>query len=244
MQTFLPQTPGPSPEKPVNSLDATLLVERCVLCHTPEHSAVCSDCMSALTPHKQYCHGCAIPLTDTQLNFCGQCLSEPFSFDRTYALYTYTPVLAELIHRFKYTKNLSIGKLFAQELSTYLEQHQLSYDLIIPMPLHPKRQKKRGFNQSIELTRYMPKVNTTVAKRIKHTTELNNLSPKERSTEIKGAFHVKHLTAERILLVDDVLTTASSMNELAKTIRRTYKQHTQPQPLIEVLVLARAVLGN
>jgi len=97
------------------------------------------------------------------------------------------------------------------------------YDAIIPLPLSKQRLRERGYNQTHELLRIIAKktnvlIDKTSVRRTKATKALSTLNLEERHSEIKNAFNVKELAYNRVLLVDDVMTTGASLNELAKTV--------------------------
>jgi ComF family protein len=217
------------------------LTKFCLVCKQEAKLAICPQCEQTLEKPHNPCYGCGINLPDSESNYCGSCLTKPLSFDRVYTLYNYTGLIKPLIYRFKYGKDLSLGKFFAKQISDYYLQHKLDYELIIPLPIHNKRLFKRGFNQAAELSRLINAAQDDKnVVRQKHTLPLSALKPKERIKELSGAFQVKKLRAKKILIIDDILTTATTANELTKTIRKYYKQHKLPNPKIDLLVLARA----
>lgn len=119
--------------------------------------------------------------------------------------------------------------------------NQSSVDLVIAMPMHPKRLKERGFNQALEIakviTKYNPeKLDYLSVQRHKLTPPQASLPLKERVRNIKGAFTVsKDLNGKRIAIVDDVMTTGASLNELAKTLKQAGAAH------VECWVVARTL---
>lgn len=154
-----------------------------------------------------------------------------------------TPVQA-LIHQVKYAGNLyqahTWGKLLADNFNN------LNIDGIIPVPLHPKRYKERGYNQSNEIARGIAKkikipLLNKIVKRIKYTDSqtLNNKDKYKRKENIKGAFHIdlnkKNILVkfQHILLVDDVITTGSTIRELIRTLISSY-----PNLQISIAVVA------
>ena len=98
-------------------------------------------------------------------------------------------------------------------------------DLIIPLPLHGERLRERGFNQALELARPIARhlrcpIATTVCQRIRHTAAQADLPWKERAKNMRGAFHCSDdLSGQRILLVDDVMTTGATLDECARTLK-------------------------
>ena len=111
-------------------------------------------------------------------------------------------------------------------------------DLIIPMPMHPTRLKLRGFNQAIEIARFFDKklVRNSLVSRITLTPPQASLPLKERVKNIKGAFNVAgDVRGKRIAIVDDVMTSGASLNELAKTLKKAGASH------VECWVIARTL---
>jgi ComF family protein len=116
---------------------------------------------------------------------------------------------------------------------------QGEYDAIIPLPLSKQRLRERGYNQTHELLRIIAKksdilIDQKSVKRIKATRALSTLDLQERQSEIKNAFSAQAMNYQKVLLVDDVMTTGSSLNELAKTVLKAGVGSC------DVLTLARA----
>ena len=196
------------------------------------------------------CTACLLPLNLT-LNFeqsvspdlyCSECITQPKFFDVVRAPFFYQEPVAGLIKHFKFHKNLGLGKL----ITSYLIDLIIP-DLIIPVPLHPKKLKQRGFNQSILISQWMSKklkipVNYKILKRCKLTKTQLGLSRKERLKNLKGAFFLdlnlknnKFKNIKHIALVDDVMTTGATVNEISKILKQAGVEK------IEVWCLARAV---
>ena len=212
--------------------------QSCVVCSEASEFCVCAECESSFTNHQPRCLSCAHPIT-TQLDFCGQCLSHAPAFNRAYTLYDYQATIKNLIQQFKFDRQLCVGDYFSQKL--YQAYRSMpKYDVIIPMPLSRDRIQQRGFNQVLELLRDIRQktqtiIDTDSVKRIKSTQPLSLLNAEQRKKEIKGAFQVTPMPYKRVLLVDDVMTTGSSLNELATTILRQTNVES-----CDVLTLARA----
>ncbi len=147
------------------------------------------------------------------------------------------------MQHYKYGSALQTAHLFAHMMMTQYAQRFSSNttDLIIPMPLHPQRLKERGFNQSLEIARLLSKqlgipLDYHSAIRSKYTPPQASLALKERAKNIKGAFAVNgDLVGKRIAIVDDVMTTGASLNELAKTLKQAGASH------VECWVVARTL---
>ncbi|SMN13771.1 Competence protein F homolog, phosphoribosyltransferase domain; protein YhgH required for utilization of DNA as sole source of carbon and energy [Bathymodiolus heckerae thiotrophic gill symbiont] len=198
---------------------------------------VCEACEAEFSNQQNRCQSCAYPINGN-LDFCGQCLNHSPVFNRAYTLYDYQDLVAQLIKSFKYSQQLCIGDYFAHKLA---DKYQLlqDYDAIIPMPLSCQRIRERGFNQVLELLSVIKKkpqviVDTHSIKRIKATQSLESLNPEQRQKEVKGAFYADLISYQRVLLVDDVMTTGASLNELAKTVIKAGAK------TCDVLTLSRA----
>nr|WP_164503178.1 ComF family protein [Nitrosomonas sp. JL21] len=171
-----------------------------------------------------HCPACLWPVPTAEL--CGACLSKPPAFTRTIAAVRYTFPIDALIHALKYQANLAIAPILAGLLIAKLHTIDEKPDVIIPMPLHPLRLRERGYNQAIELSRYLARhmkipLLPDSCNRIRHTPPQTELPWKDRHKNIRNAFSCEmDLSGQRIAVVDDVMTTGATLNELAKILRR------------------------
>lgn len=199
------------------------LPERCILCEAPasKHS-ICAQCRDGLPwlPPEQ-CPQCALPSPRGRL--CGGCLSHPPRFDAISAAFIYEWPLAPLIHRYKYGGNLALAGLFAHSLAMHI---RAPVDLIVPMPLAPLRLAERGFNQALEIARVVSLIKQIplaphACRRVRESVPQATLPWNERARNIRGAFvcdsDVRGLS---VAVVDDVLTTGATLNELARNLRK------------------------
>jgi ComF family protein len=157
---------------------------------------------------------------------CGSCLKKPPAFTRTLAALRYTFPADALIHALKYQTHLAIAPVLADLFIARLETAESLPDVIVPMPLHPIRLRERGFNQAMEISRRIAK-QTGIAllpdgcSRIKHTLPQTGLPWKERQKNIRRAFSCKiDVSGKHVAIVDDVMTTGATLNELAQVLRR------------------------
>lgn len=218
---------------------AALLTQDCLLCAAESGTnLLCEACERDLPrlPAAR-CPRCALPTPLGEI--CGRCLSHPPHYDATTALYRYAFPLDKLVQSFKYGHRLALGGWFGQRLAELPERTDA--DLIIPMPLHPLRLRERGFNQAGELARAFGKlrripVDTRSCRRIRHTLGQADLPWRERARNVRGAFDcATDFSGRRLLLIDDVMTTGASVDELARTL----KLHGALQ--VNVVALARAL---
>ncbi len=201
-----------------------LFKQNCTLCDAPTNSefSLCTACVQDLPlAPRPSCPQCGL---STQGDVCGKCLKQQPYFDATHALFTYNYPVDALLQHYKYNNALYLSQTFAQLLSAKMQDTEI--DIIIAMPLHPSRIKERGFNQSLELAKIIAKQHDIVldsisCNRIKNTPPQASLPLKNRLKNMQGAFACNNtFSGKHIALIDDVMTTGSSLNELAKTIKK------------------------
>ncbi len=195
-----------------------LLPQSCFLCGDTSTQAVCTACLADLPYHETACICCATFLEE--MGICSQCQKEPPPYSHTQAIFSYTYPVNKLIQAAKFSQNIAVlnllGNMMAQHL--IIDQHP---DVLIPVPLHPKRLRYRGYNQSLELAKCITKqrgipFDYKACKRIKNTHSQATLSAEQRQSNIVGAFSVTQVEWQHIALIDDVMTTGATVGELAK----------------------------
>lgn len=205
-------------------LQRWLLPYHCILCHqtSDQRRDLCADCQATLPFLGHCCQQCAMPLPSGQR--CGACLKHPPYFDRTFALFRYESPINQWITQLKFHRNLRNASLLS-ELFLEKYNHIERPDLIIPVPLHPKRLRQRGFNQAIELARPFAKhFHTTLEKhhcmRMRHTPAQSSIPAKQRQQNLKKAFAYRGPIPQHVAIVDDVITTGHTVNELSQLLRQ------------------------
>ena len=208
-------------------LDICLKIKRlvpeqsCVLCGAISHgSAWCGACDAAM-PYlsASHCPICALPTLDSAV--CGHCLSHPPQFKRTVAIYCYAYPLDKLILALKYGEKFFLAKQLGVHLAHYVT---ILPDCIVAMPLHPARLKERGFNQSLLLAQHIGQqldipVLAFSCQRIRNTPSQSTLPVKERGKNMRKAFICStEVAGKHVAIVDDVMTTGATLNELAHAI--------------------------
>lgn len=207
-----------------NSFTHWLLPQSCFLCGDISQQPVCEDCLADLPYQQTACTCCARVLP--AMGECDTCQNEPPPFTHTQAIFRYAYPIDKLISVAKFHHNLAILKLLGDIMGDKIShglQIQERPDVLIPVPLHPKRLRERGYNQSLELAKRIAKatgipVNYTAGERCRYTKPQISLSAKERQTNLSGAFRVRQREShwKHIVLVDDVITTGATVRELAK----------------------------
>ncbi len=202
----------------------SVLAQPCVLCGARTRGGLLCPACEADLPRLpvERCPRCALPSPAGHL--CGACLKRPPAFDRCAAVFSYGFPLDALIRHCKYAGAQELASWFAASLASELTA-QPRPDLIVPMPLHPKRLRERGFNQALEIARRLgDRLDLPcrhACQRQRDTPPQAGLDLKARRRNLRGAFVCDEaLAGKRIALLDDVMTSGSSLDELAKTARR------------------------
>ncbi|WP_447722639.1 phosphoribosyltransferase family protein [Edwardsiella tarda] len=203
---------------------------RCAICRLPLRAPVgiCTPCRRALPLPPPCCPRCGLPSAD-DTRPCGRCLQRPPPWQRLIFTGDYQPPLATLIQRFKYRGEWPLAFPLARlMLLSYLQARRhipsMRPDLLLAVPLHRRRHWRRGYNQSAELAR--PLAHWLQAdyrphwlRRVRSTPPQQGLSAAERRRNLRGAFTCHPaLTGRRVLLVDDVVTTGSTLSEISQRL--------------------------
>jgi ComF family protein len=214
------------PKLNISSLFGHIMpAQPCVLCGSMSHYGLwCEECDKAMpylnAPH---CPICSLPTAQGET--CGHCLKKPPVFIRTVAVFGYQFPLNELIQAMKYHQMIALSHIFAEKLARRIDTNDLPY-CIVPMPLHPAKLKRRGFNQAqliaSQLARHLRiPVLSQACQRLRDTPSQTSLPWNERSKNVRGAFSCDpDLSGKHIALLDDVMTTGASMNELAAAVKK------------------------
>jgi competence protein ComFC len=179
-----------------------------------------------------FCQKCSEPFEGaiTSAFTCANCAHRTIYFDAAVAAYRGRGMVRQMIHEFKYGRKIHLRHLVARWLHAALDDERLCgrrFDVIVPVPLHPARQRERGFNQASLLAELLSAQTSIPAKpvleRIRYTTTQTALDRSERMENLHNAFRLRKnadVRGLRVLLVDDVLTTGSTLNECARVLKR------------------------
>ena len=197
----------------------------CLLCGSISNAnPLCPGCLADLPWHCQpYCPQCATPTPAGQL--CGACLKHPPAFDRTHAALAYAFPLDRMIPRLKYHGQLAIAPVLGECLAQAVE-HAPRPDRLIAMPLHATRIRERGFNHATEVAWTVASqlglpLDLDSCRRIRDTPPQMGLKHDARRRNVRGAFAcTAAVHGQRIALIDDVMTTGTSLDELAATLKQ------------------------
>ncbi|MFN3579428.1 MAG: ComF family protein [Pseudomonas sp.] len=207
--------------------------EQCLLCLSRGHSfshGICAACHRDLPWLQQHCRQCAIPLA-LEDALCGQCQQHPPAFSQVVVPFTYRFPLDSLIPAFKHHHQLTFGRLLSRLLIDHVTHHyeerqQALPDALVAMPLHPRRQAERGFNQAQELARPMTKalgcpILGDALARTRATPAQQGLSASVRKRSVQDAFacpRPEQVADKHLALIDDVLTTGATADAASRTL--------------------------
>ncbi len=201
----------------------------CVLCglSSDVNRDLCHNCVADFQINNSACLRCALPLSkSSQSLYCGQCLQKAPEYDAAWSAFIYVQPLEWMIHQLKFNGKLNFAKIMSSLAMPYLPDLEHRPDCIIPVPLHARRIKERGFNQALELVKPLAKklaipVDVKSCFRQTCTSAQTDLNASHRRKNIKNAFAFENTHKYHyVVLFDDVITTGSTMAELAKAIKR------------------------
>jgi ComF family protein len=200
-----------------------LLPQSCHLCGADSAARpLCAACLRELPwlPGGR-CAVCAVPLPTGSV--CGACLERPPRFEQVEAVFAYRYPVDALIRAYKYRGRLALARVLAEQLARQVAR---DVDVIVPTPLATGRLAERGFNQSLEIARIVA-AETGVAiipdacRKTAETPPQASLPWKERARNVRRTFVCDaDFDGERVAVVDDVLTTGATLNELARVLRK------------------------
>jgi ComF family protein len=209
---------------PLGNALRELFASRCTLCASAASGPWCDACRDELPGAQALrCPLCAEQTPGAQV--CGRCLRHPPVFSRALAVASYAFPLDAVIQRLKYGKDLALARPLAELLIDRV-QREAKPDLVVGMPLSTSRMRERGFNQANEIARRVgaaldARFEPGVVVRVRDAAPQASLPLDQRAGNVRGAFAVRgSLTGRTVAVVDDVLTTGASLNELALALRR------------------------
>lgn len=225
-----------------NSLRNLLVSRRCLLCHAPLATGdrqLCVGCHADLPWLTRACPGCALPRPDNSL--CPDCARHPPLQSRACAAFRFEGPVRQAVLGLKYGAGFAqahwLGHALAQSVSTDTD---MPPDILLPVPLHHLRLRKRGYNQALELARIVGRelkiqVDWHSLQRTRVTADQIGQSRAARRRNLRGAFAASpQLKGMHVAILDDVMTTGSTLAELARCCRRVGAE------TVEVWAIARA----
>ena len=197
----------------------------CFLCRGGADDLICAECDADL-PRLDFplCPRCALASPGGAL--CGRCLSSAPAYDATRAALAYDFPADALVHALKFRSELALAPLLASLLRGKLDVDGV--DHVVPVPLSARRLRERGYNQSVEIARHLRKdrLDVGLCERVRDVRPQIELPYDERQSNVRGAFRcTRALVGARIAVVDDVMTTGATLNEMARTLKAAGAVH-------------------
>jgi ComF family protein len=224
-----------------------LIPGTCILCEarTQRHLDLCSGCERDLPRVSNPCRVCGLPLGVPAMQ-CGRCMVAPPPFQRCFAPFLYTWPVDRLINDFKNRNRIILGKVLAQAMArvwlTETSGAELP-DTLLPVPLHKRRLRERGFNQSVEIAEVLAdaahvSMDNRLCRRVRDAAPQKSLNASQRRRNLRDAFVLnREPLGERVAIVDDVITTAATVSEIGRLLL------SQGALQVEVIALARTPLA-
>jgi ComF family protein len=202
-------------------LSSLLFGGSCFLCRGAAPDVLCAACDADLPRlSAPLCPRCALAAPGGAL--CGRCLAEPPHYDATVAALAYAFPADVLIHALKFRGELALAPLFAGILSQTISRSE-RIDLVVPVPLSAQRLRGRGYNQSAEIARRLAQrapLELFLCERSRDTAAQTDLPWSERQRNVRGAFRCARGISGTVAVVDDVMTTGATLNEIALVLKR------------------------
>lgn len=200
----------------------------CLLCGDPgaDGRDLCRDCALDLPYNRCCCPRCGLPLGTPCSAPCGACQRKPPRFDASVTAFRYEEPVRHLIQDLKFHARYPAARVLGSLLADRVGQGEERPQCLIPVPLHSGRYRSRGFNQSIEIAREVSSrigvpLDLGGCVRVRATRPQTELSAAERQRNLRNAFKVLgNYRGLHVALLDDVMTTGATMNELARVLRK------------------------
>ncbi|MEF9992194.1 MAG: ComF family protein [Peptostreptococcaceae bacterium] len=212
----------------------------CIICNKSISKeniySLCKDCFKELNFINDGCIKCGKTIinhaveeikVEQLLEGCHACLNKNYYFDKAIGCIEYDDLSKKIIFGFKYNNKTFMARYIANIIKDKLENESIEYDYILYVPLHRKRERKRGFNQSKIIANKLAKITDKKVidciYRNKNTLRLFKLANDERAKELKNAFKLSDdiciCKNKKVLLIDDIFTTGSTANEISKLLK-------------------------
>lgn len=208
----------------------------CIICNKPIKKintySMCKSCFNNLHFILDGCVKCGKPiinniLEEQSIDGCSYCLKKTFYFDKAISCIEYGDESKKMVLGLKYNSKTYMSKYIAQIMKEKLSLEIIKFDYILFVPIHKKRLRERGFNQSEKIAKYLSNLIEVpiidCIDRKSYTKMLYSLSKQDRIKELKNVFvkkiNISKIENKNILLVDDIFTTGSTVNEISKVLK-------------------------
>lgn len=180
------------------------------------------------------CKKCGKPIRQKEEEFCYDCEREDLCYEQGRSLWIHKMPVSSSIYAFKYKNRRVYGEVYGREMAKMFRKiiRLWEIDVIVPVPLHRKKQKKRGYNQAEILAKEIGfrvgiPVDTTLIKRKKNTVPQKEFTRKERKKNLKNAFEVTgKVEGKRVLIIDDIYTTGSTIDSISILLKKAGAEKT------------------
>lgn len=212
-----------------------LFPKKCIVCKKTLQKAhpCCDSCYEALPFQTHACHRCGQRLIANS-DYCGRCINKPPFFDSCFCPFQYTGIIKNHIQSFKYYQKPELSHDLAHLLEFELQENTIQLpELIIPVPLHVRRLRYRGYNQSSLLANALSNtldipVAQNFIRKHKNTNSQVGLTSKKRQKNINHSFQIeKHYQAKSVAIIDDVVTSGATANEISKILKKNGVDYVQ-----------------
>ncbi len=214
------------------NLKKILWPETCPFCGKVCADGICGECrkrVDSLQIKEPTCMKCGKPVSASEQEYCHDCAHTHYYYEKGMAMWLHKEPVSTSVYQFKYHNQRFYGKLYAAEIAAEKGAQILRWrpEIIIPVPLHSKRKRKRGYNQAEILSCELGKileipVCRKLVKRIRYTEPQKKLGNRMRKRNLEKAFAVTHSMegVKSVLVVDDIYTTGSTIDAVAKELRK------------------------
>ena len=206
----------------LKTLGEMLFGGSCFLCRGKADAILCAPCNADLPRlGADLCPRCALASPGGAL--CGRCLTQPPAYDATRAVFAYAFPADALIQALKFHGELALAPLLGDFLAKCISNENIG--CVVPVPLSAERLRSRGYNQALEIARRVSVVTGTrlapeLCERNRDTATQMDLPLEERAKNVRGAFRCPGIVAGTVAVLDDVMTTGATLDEMAATLKR------------------------
>lgn len=226
---------------PASALASLVYPPSCVVCAATVEPAeylcdACDDKITRIVP--PFCARCSEPFEgaiDHEFR-CANCAQREMNFEAAVSAYRSRGIVRHILLDFKYGRQIHLRHLIGRWLCAAMKDERLraqTFDILVPVPLHPARERQRGFNQAELLAQllsaHMSIKHMSILQRLRYTTTQTAFDRAERMENLRNAFRLRpnaDVRGLRVLLVDDVLTTGSTLSECARVLKRAGARST------------------
>ena len=227
MRRHLPATLGRAASRVASAAVDLVFPKRCVGCDR-EGPFLCLPCMEGLPRlEPPFCFLCSQP-GRLMMRLCSSCWERPIEMDGICSPYRMEGPIRDAVHALKYQSVRALASTLGQLLADFIEANPLPADMLVPVPLHRRRERSRGYNQSLLLAQWMGKstglpLEAGALQRLRATpSQARSVRQEERRANVAGAFAAEATLVQdrRVLVIDDVCTTGSTLEACSMALKQ------------------------